>query len=394
MNPIRRDILDLQQNGIATVAYEGLGQPDVIPLWFGESDMVTPAFIREAAKRALDDGKTFYVHARGIRELREAIQAYHRRAVGAEIPFERITVPGAATLGVIMALQCLIQTGDNIVVVSPIWPFIFQAARVAGAEQRFVRLDPDWKGERPRWHLDLDKLFDACDLRTKAIFVASPGNPTGWVASRDEQKAILEFARRRGIAVISDEVYGSLVYDGARHTPSFLEIAGDDDPVFVINTFSKAWAMTGWRIGWLVHPKSLDTAMQVMAVANNTGATTFAQYGGLAALSPEGDGFRAQMLERCREGRDVLQRFIDKQNHIRWMKPEGAFYGFLHIDGLKDSLSFALDLVRKHRVGVAPGSAFGDGGDIVTESFIRVCFAQDAARLSTGLERIALALAR
>jgi aspartate aminotransferase len=392
MTPIRSDILDLEQNGIARVAYEGLGNPDVIPLWFGETDLVTPPFIREAAKRALDDGKTFYVYARGITELREAISAFHRRTTGAEIALERITVPGAATLAVVTALQCLIETGDNIAIVSPIWPFIFQAARVAGARGRFVPLKPDWSGDRPRWHLNLDRLFAACDDRTKAIFIASPGNPTGWVMPREEQQAVLAFARGRGIAIISDEVYGTLVFDGRKHAPSFLEIAEPDDNVFVINTFSKAWAMTGWRIGWLVHPRSLETAMHVMAVTNNTGATTFAQYGALAALTPEGDEFRSRMLARCREGRDVVQAFLRKQNRIRWMPPEGAFYGFLHVDGLRDSLAFAQRLVRQASVGVAPGSAFGAPGDPVNESFIRICFGQDPARLQAGLDRIASAV--
>src|SRR5258708_905001 len=286
MNPIRPDILKLEQNGIARVAYEGLGNPDVFPPGIGETDLVTPAFIRAAAKRALDEGKTFYVHARGITELREAIVGFHTRTTGAEIGVERITVPGAATLGVVTALQCLIDKGDNIVVVAPIWPFIVQAAQVAGAQSRLVMLKTDWTGGQPCWRLDLDRLFGACDARTKAIFIASPGNPTGWVMQRDEQSAVLEFTRKRGIAVISDEVYGTLVFGEQKHAPSFLEIAEPDDNVFVINTFSKAWAMTGWRIGWLVHPKSLETAMHVMAVTNNTGATTFAQYGALAALSP------------------------------------------------------------------------------------------------------------
>ena len=392
MTPIRSDILNLEQNGIARVAYEGLGNPDVIPLWFGETDLTTPRFIRDAAKRALDDGKTFYVHARGITELREAIAAFHKRTIGAEIDLERITVPGAATLAVVTALQCLIRTGDNIVIVAPIWPFIVQAAHVVGAEARLVMLRKDWAGAPSKWHLDIDRLFSTCDARTKAIFIASPGNPTGWVMQPEEQKAVLAFARQRGIAVISDEVYGSLVFGEAKHAPSFLEIAQADDNVFVINSFSKAWAMTGWRIGWLVHPISLSTPMHVMAVTNNTGATSFAQYGALAALSPEGDMFRGEMRARCLAGRDIVEVFLEKQNRLRWLPPEGAFYGFLHVDGLKDSLAFAQQLVRQAKVGVAPGSAFGHEGDPEIESFIRICFAQDPARLEAGLSRLGAAV--
>jgi aspartate/methionine/tyrosine aminotransferase len=277
-----------------------------------------------------------------------------------------------------------------VVIVSPIWPSIFEAAHVVGAEIRFARLEEDWNAGR--WHLDLEKLFAQCDARTKAIFVCSPGNPTGWVMTRAEQKTMLDFARKRDIAIISDEVYGTLVFDGSKHAPSFLEIATPDDNLFVVNSFSKPWAMTGWRIGWLVHPISLDAQMKVICIANNTGPSSFAQYGALAALSPEGDAFRGEMLERCRAGRDVVQKFIDAQNRIRWMKPEGAFYGFLKIDGMTNSLGFAEDLLRRARVGVAPGSAFSSPDDTQADSHIRICFAQDPKLLAEGLARIAGAL--
>jgi len=390
MSPIRPAILNLASNGIAQVSGLGLGDPNIVPLWFGESDLVTPKFIRDAAKQALDDGRTFYSGQRGILPLREALSAFHKRTVAADIAVERISLPGAATLAMVTALQCLIDTGDNVVVVSPIWPSIFEAAHVVGAEIRFARLEENWNAGR--WHLDLEKLFAQCDARTKAIFVCSPGNPTGWVMTRDEQKAMLDFARKRDIAIISDEVYGTLVFDGSKHAPSFLEIATPDDNLFVVNSFSKPWAMTGWRIGWLVHPTSLDAQMKVICIANNTGPAAFAQYGALAALSPEGDAFRAEMLERCRKGRDVVQTFIDGQNRIRWMRPEGAFYGFLKIDGMTNSLAFAEDLLRSARVGVAPGSAFSSSDDAQADSYIRVCFAQDAKLLAEGLSRIAAAL--
>ncbi|HMH66022.1 MAG TPA: aminotransferase class I/II-fold pyridoxal phosphate-dependent enzyme, partial [Rhizomicrobium sp.] len=288
-------------------------------------------------------------------------------------------------LAVVTALQMVCETGDNVVVISPIWPNIFQAARVVGAEPRLVRLDEDWSAGR--WHLDLDKLFDACDARTKAMFIASPGNPTGWMLTAEEQKTILNFCRERGIAIIADEVYGTLVYDGARHAPSFLSIADEDDAVFAINSFSKPWAMTGWRIGWLVHPKSVEPAAAAMAQCNNTGSTHFVQYGALAALSPEGDVFRASLLERCRTGRDVVEDFIKRQNRVRWMRPDGAFYGFLHVDGLKDSLGFCQTMVKSDKVGVSPGWAFSLG-DPRDDSYLRICFAQDPARLAEALERL------
>jgi aspartate aminotransferase len=383
---IRSAIRNLEPNGIAKVSLLGLGARDIVPLWFGESDLVTPAFIREAAKQALDDGVTFYDQARGMKSLRQALCDYHKRVQGVDVAVERISLPGAATLAVVTALQCLVETGDNVVIVSPIWPSIFQAAQVVGAELRFARLKEDWSAGK--WRLDLDLLFSLCDGRTRAIFVCSPGNPTGWMATREELQAILDFSRARGIAIIGDEVYGTLVYDGRPHAPSFLEIAAPDDALFVVNSFSKPWAMTGWRIGWLIHPPALAEAMEVMTIANNTGPTVFAQHGAIAALSPQGDAFRAEMLERCRAGREIVQRFLDGHNRARWIKPDGAFYGFVQIEGLKDSLAFAQDLVRRERLGVSPGMAFGPSEERENESYLRLCFAQDPALLSEGLSRL------
>ncbi|HEY0265662.1 MAG TPA: pyridoxal phosphate-dependent aminotransferase [Rhizomicrobium sp.] len=384
-SPIRPAIRTLEPSGITKVTALGLGQPDILPLWFGETDLATPPFIARAAIDALQDGKTFYTNARGILPLREAIRDFHKRTSGADIGIERITIPGAAMLAVVTALQMVCETGDNIVIVSPIWPNIFQAAKVVGAEPRLVRLDEDW--DKGRWHLDLDKLFDACDARTKAMFIASPGNPTGWMLTAQEQKTILDFCRAKGIAIIADEVYGTLVYDCAAHAPSFLSIADEDDAVFAINSFSKPWAMTGWRIGWLVHPKSVEPAAAAMAQCNNTGATHFLQYGALAALSPQGDAFRASLLERCRAGRDVVEGWIRKQNRVRWFKPDGAFYGFLQVEGLKDSLGFCQSMVRDDHVGVSPGWAFSLG-DPRDDGYVRICFAQDAVRLEQALDRL------
>ena len=390
IDPIRPQIRALDLSGITKVTMLGLGDSEILPLWFGETDLLTPKFIRDAAAAALEDGKTTYTFARGIRPLRDAVATFLSRLTGASVESARITIPGAAMLGVVSALQCVVETGDNIVVVSPIWPNIFQAAKIIGAEPRLVRLDEDWNSGR--WRLDLQKLFDACDARTKAMFICSPGNPTGWMATADEQKQILAFARQRGIAIISDEVYGTLTYDGQPHAPSFLSIAEPDDALFVIGSFSKSWAMTGWRVGWLVHPKSLETAFGVLAQANNTGATHFAQYGALAALSPEGDVFRGELLDRCAQGRAVVDDFLKNQNRIRWLRPRGAFYGFLHVDGLTDSLAFAQNMVRTVKVGVSPGWAFSLG-DPRDDSWLRICFAQDAGKLAEGLGRIGEAVA-
>jgi aspartate aminotransferase len=388
-SPIRPLLRQLRPNGLVEVANLGLHRPGLIPLWFGETDLVTPQFIRDATVQALAEGKTFYTWARGIPELRQAIAGFHQRTLGVSIDSERVTIPGAAMLAIVTALQCVVETGDNVVIVAPVWPNIFQAAQVAGAEVRLMRLDEDWNSGR--WRLDLDKLFAQCDARTKAIFVSSPGNPTGWMASRPEQQAMLDFARTRGIAIISDEVYGTMVYDGSTHAPSFLQIADENDAVFAINSFSKPWAMTGWRIGWLTHPRNLSDTMRILSPANNTGTTTFNQYGALAALTPEGDIFREKLRTRCETNRALVEDFIARQNRVRWMMPDGAFYGFLQIDGLTDSLAFAKDLVMRANVGTAPGSAFSLG-DPRDEAYVRICFARGAEGLAEGLGRIESAL--
>jgi aspartate aminotransferase len=389
-SPIRPLLRQLRPNGLVEVANLGLHRSGLIPLWFGESDLVTPEFIRAAAIQALSEGKTFYTWARGIPELRQALAGFHHRTLGVRIDPERITIPGAAMLAIVTALQCVVETGDNVVIVAPVWPNIFQAAQVAGAEVRLVRLDEDWNSGR--WRLDLDKLFSQCDARTKAIFISSPGNPTGWMASGAEQQAMLDFARARGIAIISDEVYGTMVYDGSAHAPSFLQIADENDAVFVINSFSKPWAMTGWRIGWLTHPRDMSETMRILSPANNTGTTTFNQYGAMAALTPQGDVFREKLRARCETNRGLVADFIARQNRVRWMIPDGAFYGFLQIEGLTDSLAFAKDLVMRADVGTAPGSAFSLG-DPRDEAYVRICFARDAEGLTEGLRRIETLLA-
>lgn len=387
MTVIRPAILALERNGIGEVSMLGLGRTDIIPLWFGEGDIVTPDFIRDAAKRALDQGKTFYTFTRGLTELREAIATWASRQSGRTIGLDRVTVPGAAMMGVQIALQCVCEPGDNVLIISPMWPNIFQAVRGLGAEPRFVRLSGGMNGEP--WTLDLGRLFAAADRRTKAVFFASPSNPTGWIMSEREQRAILDFARKRGIAVISDEVYTPIVYDTP--APSFAAIADPEDDVFVVNSFSKAWAMTGWRVGWLLHPPRLGTQMAEMAAYNNTGSAVFAQHGALEAIT-KGDAFVKWQLDRCREGLAIVEKFVASQNRISWSKPAGAFYGFLAVDGMTDSTAFAKRLLEEAKVGVAPGIAFGPKDDKDNDRFIRICFAQDAKRLSEALSRIAGAI--
>ena len=378
----------LPESPISDVAMSVFGDPDVVPLWFGEGDLVTPDFVRDAAAAALQAGETFYTWQRGIPDLRTALSAYTEKLYGIKCPVDRISATTGGMQAILLSVQMLVDPGDNVVIVSPIWPNITSATKLMRGVPKYVALERTKLGG---WTLDLQRVFDAVDERTRAIFVNSPGNPTGWVMSSDEQRALLDFARKRGIWIMADEVYARLIYtkrpDGRQVAPSFLEHAGPDDPLIVLNSFSKPWAMTGWRIGWLVHPKSVEPAAAAMAQCNNSGATHFVQYGALAALSPEGDAFRGTLLERCRAGRDVVEQWIGRQNRVRWFKPDGAFYGFLHVDGLKDSLDFCQDMVRNEKVGVSPGWAFSLG-DTRDASYVRICFAQDTAKLSDALARL------
>ncbi len=376
--PLRPEIEALRHSGIARIALQGLGDPDVIPLWFGEGDLPTPRPIREAAKAALDAGHTFYSYARGRVKLRGALKDYLDRLYGIDVDPDRITVPGSSMLGITIAAQMVLGRGDHALVVSPNWPNIERAFQIAGAEVGFVRQHR----EGGRWGLDLADLFAACTERTRAIFVNSPCNPTGWVMRGEEQAELLAFCRGRNIALIADEVYHRNVFEGDV-APSFMTLAADDDPVIVVGGFSKSWAMTGWRLGWMIAPGRYVEQMAVLAECFNTSATSFVQYGGVAALT-EGEAIVRDLRARYAAARDMVMRVLAPHPRIEVLEPEGAFYAFPRIRGLRSSLAFAETLLREQRVGVAPGYTFGPDND---EHF-RLCFAISHERLEEALHRI------
>jgi len=378
MPKIRHAISKMENQRISQVVRLGMEDPEVIPLWFGESDLVTPKFIREAAYEALNAGHTFYVNRRGLLPLRQEIQNYLSNLYPIDLDLDRITVTASGMTSIMIAAEFLVNNGDNVVMVSPIWPNIFYVIETMGGECRHVRLD-EVDGE---WTLDMDKLFDACDERTKAIFVATPGNPTGWMMSRQEQRDLLAFCRERNIWVIADEVYHRIVYE-EDISPSFLEIAEEEDPLFVIQSFSKSWAMTGWRLGWLVHPKSIADRVGDLSAINNTGATSFVQHAGVSAIQ-QGESFIHDMVERCRKGREITYDYFSTMDRVSLSRTPAAFYAFFRVDGLEDDLGFAKELLSTAKVGLAPGSAFGPGN----EGYLRLCFAHDTQNLSVALERL------
>jgi aspartate/methionine/tyrosine aminotransferase len=377
--PIRPEIEALEDSRIVEVWKLGFQIPDVIGLWVGEGDLPTPAFICEAAAEALRRGDTFYTHKRGIPELRQALIDYHRKIYGVSLADDRIAVTSAGMNAMMLAMESLVGAGDNAVCVTPVWPNIFATIEILGGAVRHLPLDPTPAG----WQLDLDRLFAACDGRTRVIYLASPGNPTGWVMPRQQQRDILEFARRRGIWIIADEVYGRIVYDGAPAAPSFLELATPEDAVVVVNSFSKAWAMTGWRIGWMVMPARLTATVDKLIEFNTSGAQPFLQRACVVAIQ-QGEPFLKELVQRYAAARELVLQRLGGMRRVRIVRPEAAFYVMFGVDGMADSLAFAKRLVHETHVGLAPGSAFGPGGD----GHLRLCFAASRERLSEAMDRL------
>ena len=376
---IRKIIRDLPASRIAEVSALGLGDPQVIPLWYGEGDLPTPEFIGAAATAALRAGHTFSTYKAGLPELRSAIAQYlsglHQHLVGPD----RVLVTSSGMTALMLMAQALLDAGDNLVIVAPVWPNIAAAVTIMGAEPRLVSLNPTPGGG---WRLDLERLFAACDERTRGIFVNSPSNPTGWIISPEEIAALLAFARGRGLWLIADEVYSRIVY-GNRAAPSVLDQAEPEDRVIAVNSFSKNWAMTGWRLGWMTVPTDLLPQLEKLVEFNTSGSPTFLQHAGIAAIR-DGEPFIASFVARCRAARDVATDALTACRRVEVARPEGAFYAFFRVAGVIDSLAFAKDALRRTKVGLAPGSAFGPMG----EGCLRLCFARDPGQIKEAIDRL------
>ena len=379
MHPIRARIDAIEDSLISQVWGLGRHDPEVIGLWAGEADLPTPGFISEAAIASLRAGDTFYSHGRGIVAMRAALADYLLRLYGRPVAEDRLALTSSGMNGVVLLAQALVGPGDSVVSVSPCWPNVLRALAIAGAEVRTVTLTPGEAG----WALDLDALFAACDATTRVICFASPGNPTGWVMERVEQEAVLAFARARGISVLADEVYHRLVYDRPV-APSVLEIAEPEDAVYVVNSFSKAWAMTGWRLGWIVYPAGQAAAFEKLIQFNTSGAPTFLQAGAIAALR-DGEPFVAELLEYCRAGRAIAESRLASMARVRAVPNSASFYSMFRVDGVSDTLSFCKRLVIEGKVGTAPGEAFGPGAEGLT----RLCYAKSPGTLHEAMDRIA-----
>ncbi len=374
---ITRAARDEPDSGIITAVNHGLGRPGVIPLWAGEGDTPTPeAFCRPAIDSLLK-GETFYTWQRGIPELRAALARYHSHHYGREFGYENFFVTGGGMQVIQTIIQMIAGEGDEIVIPTPAWPNYAGPMRLQGSVPVEVPMD----FINGRWRLDIDRLFSAITSRTRAICVNSPSNPVGWTASLDELAAIRDECRRRGIWIVADEVYSRFYYEAPR-APSFLDICEDGDQLLLANTFSKNWAMTGWRVGWIQAPVSLGPAIERIIQYNTSGTAAFLQRGCAAALDG-GEDFIAAQVEKARTNRDLAAEKLSALPGIRFERPSGAFYLFFKIDGMKDSMNTVLRIIDEAGVGFAPGGTFGAGG----EGFLRLCFLRDRERLSTALDR-------
>jgi aspartate/methionine/tyrosine aminotransferase len=376
------DIVSIPPSRIVEIARIAFDTLDVDFLCFGESDQPSPAGARDAAIAALQAGDTRYPDVRGLPALREALADYLSLLHARPVQESRIQVTASGMAAMAVALAATVRAGDRVVLHSPAWPNIANAVRLRNAEVQELDLIADPEGG---FRLDLDRL-ETLLTGARAFVLNSPNNPTGWTATRDELAAILAMTRRLGVWLISDEVYSRLVYDGPLAAPSVLDLAEPDDRVIVCNSFSKTWVMTGWRLGWLVVPEGTRDAFANVVEVVHSGVAPFIQQAGLAALAdPDAiPRFRAH----CARGRAVAGAALQGLNGVRYQAPAGAFYAFIGIEGLGDSLDLARRLVTRHRVAVAPGIAFGQAG----EGCLRICFAQSNDRLQRAMARLAQGL--
>jgi aspartate/methionine/tyrosine aminotransferase len=378
---MREAIHNLEASKIREVANAGLGRSDVLAFWFGESDEVTPDVIRQAAIESLQRGETFYAHNLGLPELREAISAY-MSALHPRIESSRIAVTSGGVNALMLAVQMLVDAGDEVVAVTPVWPNLTAQPAILGANVRRVSLVP----KEGQWTLDLDALRAAITPATKLLIVNAPNNPTGWTLTRDEQQAILEHCRSTGTWILADEVYERLYYEPTpnRCAPSFLDVATPEDRLVVAHSFSKSFLMTGWRLGWLVLPAALMDGMGKLIEFNTSCASVFTQRAGIAALAHT-EEITPRIVAHLKSCRDTLVPLLAGLPGVRVAPARGGMYAFFKLDGFDDSLVVAKRLVAEAGLGLAPGNAFAPEA----QGWLRWCFAsREPKRLVEGVDRL------
>jgi aspartate/methionine/tyrosine aminotransferase len=384
--------LNLEESMIRQVANAGMGRTDVLKFWFGESDEVTPAFIRDAAMASLQQGETFYAHNLGLPELREAIARYStalRCPGAAPIGADRIAVTSGGVNALMLAVQALVDAGDEVVAVTPVWPNLTAQPAILGARVKCVSLKP----VAGQWQLDMAELLAAITPATKLLIVNAPNNPTGWTLTRAEQEALLAHCRRTGTWILADEVYERLYFEATPNgcAPSFLDIAAPEDRLVVVHSFSKSFLMTGWRLGWLVMPASMTPHMGKLVEFNTSCAPVFVQRAGLVAIERTAD-ITPRVVGHLKTCRDTLVPLLQAVPGVQVAPAKGGMYAFFRLEGqagFSDSLATAKRLVVEAGLGLAPGNAFMVNPTPEAQGWLRWCFAsQDVARLGQGVDRL------
>ena len=371
---------------IRAVANTAMGRQDVLAFWFGESDQSTPSFIREAAIASLRNGETFYSENLGRLYLRQAIADYLADLHHLPITTDRIAVTSSGLSALMLASQLLIAPGDRVVAVTPLWPNAVEIPKVVNGRVTSISLEV----KDGRWTLPLDKLLHALTPGTRMLVLNSPNNPTGWTIQRAEQVAILDHCRHHGIWIIADDVYERLVYaDGMRSAPSFLTLADAHERLIVINSFSKAWSMTGWRLGWMVAPPAILPDLASLLEYNTSCVSEFTQRAGVVAMQ-QGEPYVSKLRAELAGTKAKLFAALEHLPGLEIPQADGTMYLFLRVAGEDDSVCLAKRLIEEVGLGLAPGRAFGPEG----EGWLRWCYAADWKKIESGIERLARFLSR
>ena len=395
---MRQAVLNLEESMIRQVANAGMGRDDVLKFWFGESDEVTPAFIRQAAADSLTSGETFYAHNLGLPELREEIARYCsalRTSGAVPVGVDRVAVTAGGVNALMLAVQALVNAGDRVVVVTPVWPNLTAQPAVMGAEVHCVSLRP----VDGQWQLDMAELLAAITPATRLLVLNAPNNPTGWTLSRAEQQTLLAHCRHTGTWILADEVYERLYFEPTPNgcAPSFLDIAEPQDRLVVVHSFSKSFLMTGWRLGWLVMPPDMTPHMGKLIEFNTSCSPVFVQRAGVVALQRTAE-VTPRVVAHLKACRDTLVPLLQALPGVQLAPAAGGMYAFFRLTGrpeFQDSLATAKRLVAEAGLGLAPGAAFTNSAEPAEQGWLRWCFAsQQPERLRQGVQRLAVWLAQ
>ena len=389
MRPLSTTVRDLEQS--QTLALTALAQRlrqegrDIVTLTAGETDFPTPHAVKDAARRALQNNLTRYTANEGTADLLETIRRKFVRENGIRLESDQVLVSSGAKQSIFNALMALCSPGDEVVITSPYWVSYPEMVKLAHAVPVVVRTSiADRFIPRP------ERIREAITPRTKALILNSPGNPSGMITPRETCEEIAQIVRETGIFVVSDEIYEKVVYDGHIHV-SIGSLDGVGDQVITVNGVSKAYAMTGWRIGFMGGPRTVVEAAAKVQSQTTSNANSIAQYAAVTALRECGDDV-SRMVSELQERRDLVFRSLRDIPDVELLLPEGAIYAFFNVEAffgrerggrpLGTSSDVARYLLEENRVAVVPGSAFG------TEGFLRLSFGGARDQLESGLARI------